>query len=427
MNVTDRIRPLVPSMAQRVNELLQTPDSGEEEYMEALFQAVMKDADDVGASDVHLDQEKRHACLRIRVDSVLHDVGLMPKELANRIVNHFKVIAGLNPGRTHRPEEAWVDVQVEDRTVHLRISCAPTVLGDKLCMRIFDETRLFRSLPDLGMKESQSDLIQEWLENLQGLFLVVGAVGSGKSTTLFTLLQHLQRQSRSVVSIEDPVEYRLEGVNQMEVSPERGFGFPEALKSVMRLDPDDIMLGEIRDPLSASAAMDAAATGKVLLSTLHSRDAVGTVISLQNYGVKDFEIAALLEVIVAQRLVRKLCDDCKTTRPVSTREKAWLESPGRPVPETVCAPHEGGCETCRGVGYAGRTGVFEVWRFREEDKALLLEHPSEQALRQHVRERGVPSLFDDARDLVTSGITSLEEIRPFAGGGPEQRCTEDRE
>ena len=412
----ERYRPLTPSIVPRIGDLLKNPDTREgDALLDAIFQAVVKDAVETSASDLHLDPGKPHSCLRMRVDGALHDVCVIPADLSTRMVNHFKVTANLDPGPTIVPDEGWADYQLEARTIHLRVSCTPTISGDKLSIRMFDESQIFGGITELGMKESQSDLIQEWLGNIQGLFLVVGAVGSGKSTTLYALLNQLRKRARSVVSIEDPVEYRIEGVNQVQISPDNGFGFADALKSVMRLDPDDIMLGEIRDPLSAAAAIDAAATGKVRLSTLHSRDPIGAVISLRNYGVKDHEIAALLETVVAQRLVRKLCDACKKESPVSDSDKAWLKSIGRKAPKTLHAPHPDGCEACGGVGYKGRTEIFEVWRLRERDKELLIQHPAEQVLRQQIREWELPSLFDASWDLVTSGTTSLEEIRPLSG------------
>jgi general secretion pathway protein E len=416
MEMTERYRPLTPSIAPRFGEAFINQDSYEgDSLLEAMFQAVVKDAVEASASDLHFDPAKSDCCLRLRVDGVLHDACLVPKKLGKRMVNHFKVIAGMDPGPTPIPDEGWADYQIEDRTIHLRISSVPTVSGDKLSIRLFDESQIFGEITELGMNEKQSDLIQEWLGNIQGLFLVVGAVGSGKSTTLYALLNQLRKRARSVVSIEDPVEYRIEGVNQIQVSSENDFGFAEALKSVMRLDPDDIMFGEIRDSVSAVAAVDAAATGKVLLSTLHSRDAVGAVISLRNYGVKDHEIAALLETVVAQRLVRKLCDSCKQETTPSDSDKAWLKSIDRKAPKTLYTHNPEGCEACGGVGFKGRTGIFEVWRLQERDKKLIIEHPAEQVLRQQVREWGVPSLFDASWDLVTSGTTSLEEVRPLSG------------
>ena len=416
MKMTERYRPLASSIAPRINEIYENKDSYEgDSLLDEIFQAIVKDAVEASASDVHFDPSETDCCIRLRVDGVLHDACLIPTKLGTRMVNHFKVTSGMDPGPIPISDEGWADYKFEDRVIHLRMSSVPTISGDKLAIRLFDESQIFGGITELGMNDKQSGLIQEWLGNIQGLFLVVGSVGSGKSTTLYALLNQLRKQTRSVVSIEDPVEYRIEGVNQIQVSEENDFGFAEALKSVMRLDPDDIMFGEIRDPLSAASAIDAAATGKVLLSTLHSRDAVGAVISLRNYGVKDHEIAALLETVVAQRLVRKLCDSCKQEKEVSDSDKAWLKTIDRKAPKTLYTHNPEGCDACGGVGYKGRTGIFEVWRLRKRDKELLIEHPAEQVFRNQIREWGLPSLFDASWDLVTSGTTSLEEIRPFSG------------
>lgn len=416
MKANNKIRKLTPGIAPRIEAMIEHPGTvGGDDLLDAIFQAVIQDAVDASASDLHFDPGNPDYRLRMRLDGTLHDACRVPVDLGTRMVNHFKVNAGLDPGPTVFPGEGWADYQVQGHTVHLRVSCVPTVSGDKLSIRIFDVSRIFGEISGLGMQKAQMDLIHDWIGNIQGLFLVVGAVGCGKSTTLYALLNHLRKRARSVVTIEDPVEYRIEGVNQIQISEETDFGFAQALKFVMRLDPDDIMLGEIRDPVSAAAAMDAAATGKVLLSTLHSRDAVGAVMSLRNHGIKDYEIAALLEVVVAQRLVRKLCGSCKRERPVSDGDKVWLKSIGRKAPKTLYVANPEGCEACGGVGYKGRTGIFEVWRLRGKSKQMLIQHPAEQVLRQKIRDWGVPSLFDASWDLLKSGATSLEEIRPLSG------------
>ncbi|MFO8027326.1 MAG: ATPase, T2SS/T4P/T4SS family, partial [Opitutales bacterium] len=254
-----------------------------------------------------------------------------------------------------------------------------------------------------------------WISDIQGMFLVVGPVGSGKTTTLYALLDELRHRERSIVTIEDPVEYRIEGVTQMQVSARRDFTFANALKSILRLDPDYIMVGEMRDGKSASAAMDAAMTGKVLLSTLHSKDAVGAITALRNLGIEDFEIAAMLELVAAQRLVRKLCPECKREESVKHIDRVWMESVDRESPEKAYYPQ--GCEACGGLGYHGRTGVFEIWNLGEKEKELLLQHPDERSLRKQIREWGLPSLLDAAWSLLESGETSPEELRSLGNLG----------
>lgn len=411
---SERFRPLRPSLAEKAHGIIQKwKQESDSVDPDSLFQAILSDAMRVSASDVHLDPAGEHYTLRMRVDGSLHDLHLMDQELGDRILNHFKVMAGMDPVRSHKPEEGWIDYRFMDEHINLRVTCVPTVVGEKLSIRLLNQEPVSASLADLGLGDDHAQLIQTWTENIRGMFLVVGAMGSGKTTTIYTLLDALRCRDRSIITIEDPVEYRLEGLTQMQVSEDHEFDFTTGLKSIMRTDPDYIMLGEIRDPESARVALEAASSGKVLLSTLHSRDAAGAVTSLRNYGIGDYEIAAVLELVVAQRLVRKLCPECKVEQEMPSIDRKWLESNGREAPQK--AFYGQGCDACRDVGYRGRTGIFEVWRVNDDVKEVLLNHPSEQSLRKEIRDHGVSSLLDSAWKLIESGETSIEEIR--TGGG----------
>jgi len=412
---SERFRPLKPELAPRFGKLATGSKEDEKAEPEALFQALIEDVTSASASDLHLDPEADHYCLRIRKDGALHDTHLIPASLGERIVNHFKVMADLDPTPALRPMEGWIDYDFGERTINLRITCAPSIGGDKLSIRLLDPKNIRRSMQELGLIRKQSEHIKAWIGDIQGMFLVVGPVGSGKTTTLYAMLDELRHRERSIVTIEDPVEYRIEGVAQMQVSSRRDFTFANALKSILRLDPDYIMVGEMRDSGSTDAALNAAMTGKVLLSTLHSKDAVGVITALRNYGVEDYEIAAMLELVAAQRLVRTICEDCKHEAPLKQIDKTWLESVGRETPEKVFYPQ--GCDACGGVGYSGRTGIFEVWKLEEREKELLLKHPDEQSLRKQMREWGLPSLLDSAWSLMQSGETSPTEIRSLGNLG----------
>lgn len=410
---SDRFRPLRASLAEKTGGIIQEWKRSDSVDPDSLFQAILSDAMRVLASDVHLDPEGEEYTLRMRVDGCLHDIHLMDQGLGVRVLNHFKVMAGMDPVRSHKPEEGWIDYRFEEERINLRVTCVPTVVGEKLAIRLLGKEPMSACLADLGLGNEHAELIESWIGNIRGMFLVVGAMGSGKTTTLYTLLDALRHRDRSIITIEDPVEYRLEGITQMQVSEDQEFDFATGLKSIMRTDPDYIMLGEIRDSESAKVSLEAASTGKVLFSTLHSRDAAGAVTSLRNYGVGDYEIAAVLELVVAQRLVRKLCPDCKLEQEVRSIDRMWLESNGREAPPK--AFYGEGCDACRGVGYRGRTGIFEVWRVNDDLKETLLNHPSEQSLRKKIREHGVSSLLDSAWKLIESGETCIEEIR--TGGG----------
>lgn len=410
-----KIRPLNPDLTPRFGKLLKSVGDADVSGSETLFRAIIEDATDDAVSDLHLDPEEGYYRLRVRKDGALHDAHLLPKSLGERVANHFKVMADLDPTPVLRPMEGWVDYDVGGQKINLRITCAPSISGDKLAIRLLNPKRMQIKMDELGLADKQADQIKAWVTDIQGMFLVVGPVGSGKTTTLYAVIEELRRRERSIVTIEDPVEYRVEGITQMQVSPKRDFTFAKALKSILRLDPDHIMVGEIRDSTSAAAALNAAMTGKVLLSTLHSRDVAGTITVLRNYGIEDFEIAAMLELVAAQRLVRKLCPDCKGKKALKRVDKAWMESVGRKSPEKAFYPV--GCKTCGGVGYQGQTAVFEIWNLGEREKAFILKHPDEQSLRKQIREWGLASLLDAAWSLLEEGITSPAEIRSLGNTG----------
>jgi type II secretory ATPase GspE/PulE/Tfp pilus assembly ATPase PilB-like protein len=246
------------------------------------------------------------------------------------------------------------------------------------------------------------------------MFLAAGPTGCGKTTTLYSLLHELKLSNRIIVTLEDPVEYLIDGITQIQIDMLHDLNFAEGAKSMLRLDPDFLMLGEIRDGTSAETAVNAAISGRVLLSTVHSRDAVGAITALRNWNLPDHEIAESLSVVVAQRLVRKLCPACRRKTKPNETEKRWLKSLYLKVPSTVWKAQ--GCKKCRDLGYDGRTGVFELWRLSSADYHAILEHVDEISLRESLAARGHRSVLEDAMDKVTEGVTSLEEVRRVAVG-----------
>jgi type II secretory ATPase GspE/PulE/Tfp pilus assembly ATPase PilB-like protein len=268
-------------------------------------------------------------------------------------------------------------------------------------------------LQDLGLHAEGLEAIHEWLGHVSGMLLVAGPAGSGKTTTLYALLHKLKLHERSVITVEDPTEYQVDGINHIQIDKLHGMNFVEGVKAMLRLDPDFLMLGEIRDNDSAHAALTAASSGRALMSTLHSRDAVAVVETLRNYGLTGHEISANLMLVVSQRLVRLLCPHCRVKAGPNNEEKHWLHGLGRPAPRKVW--HARGCEQCHGVGFKGRTGIFEVWRIDAEEYQLILDDADRRTLYRHLTGRGHRFLLDDGLAKAAEGLTTLSELRTIGG------------
>lgn len=414
-----RFRSLKFQFARNVQAFLddsQGSEGGAEaDGVEGLAAAVMKDAAETRATDVHLEPENGSICLRLRVDGVLQDAALLPGEWGDPLRGYFKNLAGLDPIPLIKPANGSARYRLDERTVDLRVVCAPTSQGEKTAIRILYLEQARLRVTELGFSDEQRHKIENWLAQVSGMFLVVGAIGSGKTTTLYSLLHELRLRDLSVVTIEDPIEYQVAGVTQMQVNETRNLTFAEGVKTMLRLDPDFLMVGEIRDPESAAAAQDASATGKVVLNTLHSRDAAGAITALRNYGIEDHEIATALELVISQRLVRRLCPECRKESTPSDEDRTWLESLNQDVP-TECWQATG-CDDCRQTGYRGRIGLFEIWRLDRPSYDKIIRHADEDDLRRDLRENGITSMLADGMQKVATGETTLDELKRMGGYG----------
>jgi len=420
----EEVRPRRPSLTQQLLETIRIAagETGDPDELEPVLRpearALLRDALREGATDIHLDPSAEGLLVRLRVDGVVLDGATLDRIEGDRLMNQIKTLSQLNPTSAMTPEHNRVTLELDDRKLDLRVTVAPCLRGDKLSVRLLEPERTVRELTELGLSPSDCDEIRLWLDRLNGLFLVTGPTGSGKTTTLYALLQRLRIVEAHLVTLEDPVEFEVGGINQMQVDEARGLTFAEGIRSMLRLDPDYIMLGEIRDAATARAAMDAAASGNGLMSTLHSRDAASVVTVLRNYGLNDQEISANLSVVVSQRLVRTLCPHCRVKEPPDEDERRWLDSEGLEPPAELWHPF--GCDHCRQVGYVGRTGVFEAWRVDHDDYALLLDHADERRLQQHLADKGHRFLLDDALDKVGRGVTAIAEVRRMGYGSWSQ-------
>ncbi len=380
----------------------------------ALAEALIHDASVHGASDIHIEPQSSDARLRFRIDGIVCDVGITEKETAQLLINQFKALAGLDPIIRFTPRDAHAHLPLPGGPIDIRLALTPCQSGEALALRVLDPRRLERTIDDLGLTGANLRRLEAWLENVKGMFLAAGPTGSGKTTTVYSLLHELKYSDRAIVSMEDPVEYQLDGITQVQLDEKHHFNFADGVKATLRLDPDYIMLGEIRDGPSAHAAVNAALSGRVLLSTIHSRDAVGTLTALRNWGLADHEIAESLTVVVAQRLVRRLCLKCRRKGKVDPAEVAWLRSFHLSAPRT--AWRAVGCAECRQLGYFGRMGVFEFWQLDGADYEMILSHAHEHDIRAHLAARQHDSLALDGLGKVRAGLTSLAELRRMAGG-----------
>lgn len=365
------------------------------------------------ASDIHLLPFESVIQLRYRIDGLLQEKPPPPKPLHAAIVSRIKIMADMNIAERFLPQDGHIQINHRGARVDIRVGTLPTIYGESVVMRLLEkDTRMHRP-EDLGLDPQRAALLQRLVEKPHGLFLTTGPTGSGKTTTLYSILQSIYKAEKKIITIEDPVEYELAGVAQIPVRPARGFSFATGLRAILRQDPNVVMVGEIRDAETAEIAIRAALTGHQVFSTLHTNDSTGAVTRLIDMGIEPFLISSSLEGVLAQRLVRRICPTCRTKAPAtsSVREKfAMLEGDF-----WIGA----GCEECRGTGYRGRVGIFELLEITPALQELILQRRSSAELKATVRD-SMLSLFDDGLRKAAAGITTLEEIVRVCSGDAKE-------
>lgn len=360
------------------------------------------------ASDIHIDPTEHRVRVRYRIDGVLKDVQEGPMSIRDGVISRIKVMSGIDIAEKRKPQDGRISVSHNGRTVDLRVATLPTVWGEKIVMRILDNSSRTLQLSDLNMSPRNVEVYSESFRKPHGMVLVTGPTGSGKSTTLYTTLAEVARPEINVLTVEDPVEYRMEGIGQMQVNPRAGLTFAAALRAMLRGDPDVVLVGEIRDGETAQIAVEAALTGHLLLSTLHTNDAPSAVTRLTEMGIEPFLVASALEAVVAQRLARRLCQDCVL---MSAPDPRVIEDLGFELPHgdvRIGTPQ--GCVRCSGTGYRGRLALHEVMVMSEQLERLAVAHASGMELRKVALDEGMISLRDDGWGKVLQGITSIEEV-----------------
>lgn len=359
------------------------------------------------ASDVHFDPQETELRVRYRVDGVLKLERALPKHMQNVILARIKIMGNLNITENRLPQDGRIKASVNMKPIDIRVSTLPTIYGEKVVMRILDVSGAMNSLDKLGFNKKNYETFSKMIEKPNGIVLITGPTGSGKSSTLYAALNQLNGEDVNIITVEDPVEYQLQGINQIQVREEVGLTFATGLRSILRQDPDIVMVGEIRDLETAQIAVRASLTGHLVLSTLHTNSAVESVSRMKDMGVEPFLLSSSLVGVVAQRLIRKVCRDCKATHIPNDREKAIFAEHEMDIKEIVRGR---GCPSCNNTGYRGRIAIHEVLAVDEFVKNVILTGKSTLALRDYMRESGYFSLLEDGLLKVQEGLTTTEEV-----------------
>lgn len=382
-------------------------DSQDDAPIIRLLNSVLTQAIEEGASDIHIEPFEVSLVVRFRVDGLLRDVVEPPVVLAGRIVARVKVMARLNTAEKRVPQDGRISLRLGGRLVDVRVSTLPTHYGERVVMRILEKEQGMLTLEQLGMPGEIRSRFSELIRSPYGIFLVTGPTGSGKTTTLYAALRQIHSPDLNIITVEDPVEYDLEGVGQIPVNVKTGMTFEKGLRAILRQDPDVIMVGEIRDVETARVAVQASLTGHRVFSTLHTNDAAGSITRLIDMGIEPYLVASGLLGALAQRLVRKLCPDCRIQRPVDAGERHLL---GISEHTDVSLYHPGGCATCLYTGYHGRTGIYELLAADDTLRGMIHDNRGEQAVHVAAQQNGMRALRDDGIAKVLAGKTSLEEV-----------------
>jgi type IV pilus assembly protein PilB len=381
--------------------------SAEDAPVIKLVYSILGQAVGEGASDVHFEPGEGEMRVRFRIDGVLREAAHVPKRMISAVVSRIKIMSDLNIAEKRVPQDGRVGITVEDRRVDLRITTLPTQRGEGATIRILDKDSAQRSLDELGMDGTGRERFVEAFHQAYGAVLVTGPTGSGKSTTLYAALQEINDVEKNIITIEDPVEYRLDGINQINVNRKAGLDFATGLRSMLRADPDVVMVGEIRDGETARIAIEAALTGHMMLTTLHTNDAPGAITRLTKMGIEAFLTASAVDCVVAQRLARKLCSHCKQRTIVPPQALADAEIR---VGAEIEAYEPVGCSRCNQSGYKGRVGLYSVMRMSERIKEMTVAQAPEAEIAATAREEGMFTLREDGVNKVRAGLTSLEEV-----------------
>lgn len=409
---------------ERPEEGTDLDEAAEDASIIRFVNQVLRDAIQLRASDIHLEPFENELRIRYRIDGVLQDVPVPSqiKRFQPAIVSRVKILSHLNIAEKRLPQDGRIKVRIEENEVDIRVSVIPMLHGEAVVLRLLRQNATLMGMSELGMDAREQSCFQRVLQLPHGIILVTGPTGSGKTSTLYTALHEINDSERKIITIEDPVEYQLRGVNQIQVSEKAGLTFARGLRSILRHDPDVVLIGEIRDQETAQIAVQASLTGHLVFSTLHTNDAPGALTRLVDMGVEPYLVASSLEAVLAQRLVRVLCNRCRKpdTSPAAAAFKAQVG-----IPADTVIYHSVGCRECRQTGFFGRHAIFEWMDTDNEMRELILKHASSDAIREAARRNGMRTLAEDGWRLVRMGLTTVEEVLSVTTAKEVARATLD--
>lgn len=391
-------------LAQSVTDLLDV----------VLYGAIILDA-----SDIHIEPQEQEARLRVRLDGILQDVIFFDHNVYHHLVSRLKLLSHLKLNITDKPQDGRFSIEIEDSLIEVRNSSLPAEYGESIVMRILNPKSLI-ALDDLGLREDIYDIFMKEIQKPNGMIIVTGPTGSGKTTTLYAFMKKIQNPEIKIITLEDPIEYHLKGISQTQVNPERGYTFADGLKSIVRQDPDVILVGEIRDLDTAKIALQAALTGHLVLSTLHTNDAAGTIPRLVDLGADATSIAPALKMAVAQRLIRKVCTKCSSLERPTEDELKELKQGLKNLPKKIKIPDldkakiarikEGGCAICNFTGYKGRRGLYECFLVDAEMEKFILTNPPVSSVRELAVKKGMITMYQSGLLDIAEGVTTFDEV-----------------
>ena len=400
-------------LGAHVDDVERLRDMASEVPVIRLVNGIFSRALDSRASDIHIEPFEHNLIVRLRIDGVMQEIESTPANMAPAVISRLKILAKLNIAERRLPQDGRIQLRLQGRAIDLRVSTVPTMHGESVVMRILDKQSMTIDLDHIGLSERVLSDFKEILERPNGIFLVTGPTGSGKTTTLYAALSRLNTVDRKILTVEDPVEYQIQGVNQIQTASKVGLDFASALRSILRQDPDVVMIGEMRDKETAGIAIQAALTGHIVLTTLHTNDAPSGVARLLDMGMEDYLLTSTINAIMAQRLVRVLCPHCKQPQHINKEEVehmgvAALLPGGEAEALDIWGP--GACDACAHTGYRGRMGIHELLVMNDEVRNLVLQHASSEMIYRVARQNGMRTMFEDGFLKALQGLTSIAEV-----------------